>query len=54
MVGVSACTPYALVAGAPTPTAARFDELSHLWDGLGDGGELRLEWPTLRLLSRTG
>jgi hypothetical protein len=37
-------------AGAPTPTAARYDELSHLWDSLGDGGQLTLEWPTLRVL----
>jgi len=36
--------------GAPTPTAARFDELSRLWDGLGDGGQLRVEWPSLRVL----
>lgn len=38
-------------AGAPTPTAARFDELSELWNDLGEGGRIRLEWPSLRLLS---
>ena len=39
-------------SGAPTPTAQRFDELSRLWEGFGDGGSLRLDWPTLRVLPR--
>lgn len=39
-------------AGAPTPTAQPFDELSSLWESLSDGGSLRLDWPTLRVLSQ--
>jgi hypothetical protein len=37
--------------GAPTPTATRFEEISAVWMGLGDGGELTLDWPRVRVLS---
>lgn len=40
-------------SGAPTPTAGRFEEISMLWAGLRDGGELTLEWPTLRVLAES-
>ena len=36
--------------GEPTPTAPHFDHIARLWAGLGDGGELTLEWPSLRVL----
>lgn len=35
-------------SSAPTPTADRLDHLSRRWESLGDGGQLRLAWPTLR------
>ena len=38
-------------SGQPTPTASRFDELSRRWADLGDGGELTLDWPSLRVLA---
>ena len=37
--------------GLPTPAAAHFDELSRGWDGLNDGGQVTVEWPTLKVLS---
>ncbi len=37
--------------GKPTPAANHFDELSECWDALRDGGQLTVEWPTLRLLA---
>ena len=37
--------------GLPTPAAAHFDELCECWDSLGDGGQLTVEWPTLRVLA---
>lgn len=36
--------------GERTPVAASFADLSALWEGLGDGGELVVEWPSLRVL----
>ena len=37
--------------GEPTPTAAHFDDIARRWAALGDGGELVIEWPSLRVLS---
>jgi hypothetical protein len=37
--------------GLPTPAAAHFYELSRCWDGLHDGGQVTVEWPTLKVLS---
>jgi len=37
--------------GDPTPTAATFDELSELWNGLGERGALTVEWPSLRVVT---
>jgi len=38
------------VKGEPTPAAPHLDEIGPLWDGLGDGGSITIEWPTLRVL----
>ena len=38
--------------GRPTPAAAHFDEISPRWEALEDGGELVIEWPSLRVLAR--
>jgi hypothetical protein len=37
--------------GIPTPAAAHFDEVSRCWDSLGDGGQITVEWPSLRVLA---
>lgn len=34
----------------PTPAAATLEAMRARWDALGDGGELTIEWPTLRML----
>jgi hypothetical protein len=36
-------------AGQPTPAGDALDRFDRLWRSLGDGGSLRVEWPTLRL-----
>ncbi len=35
--------------GLPTPAAAYLDDIRRRWDALGDGGELVVEWPSLRV-----
>lgn len=37
--------------GLPTPAAPHFDEVSRYWNALGDGGQITLEWPSLRVLA---
>ncbi len=37
--------------GQPTPAAAHFDDISPRWESLDDGGELVIEWPSLRVLA---
>lgn len=37
--------------GLLTPAAAHFDELSTHWESLGDGGQLTVEWPSLRVIA---
>jgi len=37
--------------GLPTPAAAHFDELGRQWESLRDGGQLTIEWPSLRVLA---
>ena len=39
--------------GRPTPAAAHFDDISPRWEALEDGGELVIEWPSLRVLARS-
>lgn len=37
--------------GHPTPAGEHFDQLARAWSALGDGDELTVEWPSLRVLS---
>ena len=39
--------------GEPTPTTTLFDEVARLWAELGDGGELTMEWPRVRVVACT-
>jgi hypothetical protein len=37
----------AWLEGRPTAMGPTFDRLARLWEGLPDGGALRVDWPTL-------